>query len=192
MADLKLPTMVANPDGTPTMEFIIYMDELVNGTSSTSIGTLLAGVNQAQAGVAGIVAGTTPLADVNISGVGSLNAVQAVQDANINAVTTAASSGALTATADKSAVVGTRVGAGTATTATVTITPSGGTAPYTYAWAKKSGDTIAPTAATSAATAFSGSVTVGELKKAAYTCTVTDNVAATYAVDVSVAISEIT
>ena len=172
------------------------MDDLVagSGASGPSLGTLLSGVTAAQAKADGIQAGTVVLTDVNLEGFGSLINVQAAQDANISAVAGAASSGALTATASKSSVVGTRVGAGTATTATVTITPAGGTAPYTYAWANKSGDTIAPTAATSATTAFSASVIVGETKSAVYTCTVTDSAGspATYLVDVGVGVSETT
>lgn len=64
------------------------------------------------------------------------------------------------------------------TTNSVTVTPSGGTAPYSYAWAKDSGDTISANSPTAATTSFTGSTADGETASAVFTCTVTDNVGA--------------
>lgn len=60
------------------------------------------------------------------------------------------------------------------TSSTATATPTGGTAPYTYSWAKVSGDTMTVTASTSASTAFRLGVGPGDTKSATYRCTVTD------------------
>lgn len=60
------------------------------------------------------------------------------------------------------------------TSSTATATPTGGTAPYTYAWTKVSGDTMTATNPTSASTAFRLGVGPGDVKTATYRCTVTD------------------
>ena len=67
----------------------------------------------------------------------------------------------------------------------VTVTPAGGTGPYTYAWTYVSGDTVTVLSPTSAATRFS-SATGAE---AVYKCTVTDSLAATAVVNVGISIS---
>jgi hypothetical protein len=98
-------------------------------------------------------------------------------------------SSALAASVSESNLSATDTGA-TVTTGSVTVTAYGGTAPYTYAWTKASGDTLSVSAASSAATTFAGtSMTAGLTKSAVYRCTVTDNVAATTTVDVSVVVS---
>lgn len=96
----------------------------------------------------------------------------------------------LNATASPSSV--TKSGAGTPqTTASVTVTPTGGTAPYTYSWVRNSGSTsIAVDSATAATTTFTGtSLASGTTYSAVFRCTVTDNVAATKTVDVNVEIT---
>jgi hypothetical protein len=176
--------------GQLTLQAVEYLNDLDNGVSGSinSIGTILAGVNQVQQG---ILDGTQPLADVFITGIGTVTGVVDAQNTNIGTVTGAAGGGALVATTNKSSVAGTRVGAGSVTTAIVTVTASGGTSPYTYAWTKVSGDTFTVTAPTGAATAFQITVAVAETKSAVYRCTVTDDVAATYTVDVGVGAAEI-
>lgn len=74
------------------------------------------------------------------------------------------------------------------TTPTTTVTPVNGTAPYTYAWTRVSGDaSTSANSATSAATTFSrSSMSVGVSYNSTWRCTVTDNVAATATCDVSV------
>lgn len=62
------------------------------------------------------------------------------------------------------------------TSDTVTAAGSEGQAPYTYAWARVSGDaTITATSAATAATAFAASVGRNATKTAVFQCTVTDN-----------------
>ena len=60
------------------------------------------------------------------------------------------------------------------TSSTATATPTGGTAPYTYAWTKVSGDTLTVTNPTNASTAFRASIGPGDSRGATYRCTVTD------------------
>lgn len=60
------------------------------------------------------------------------------------------------------------------TTAVASCTPSGGTAPYTYAWSTTDADFVANSPDT-AATSFTGSgVGPSGLKNASFICTVTD------------------
>jgi hypothetical protein len=139
----------------------------------------------------GIVRGTKPLTDLTIADVGSIKTQLAAQAANQSAATAASSAatGALSATANVSSVYGTGQAGTVITTGGVTITPTGGTAPYTYAWAKQSGDTVNVTAPTAATTTFSQTGGAGEVFNATYCCTVTDDVAATFEVCVSVYIT---
>lgn len=79
------------------------------------------------------------------------------------------------------------------TTGTTTVTATGGTAPYTYAWTWASGGTsITTTSPTAAATTFSAATLAdGETRSGVARCTITDNVAATKTVDVSVSITRL-
>jgi hypothetical protein len=70
------------------------------------------------------------------------------------------------------------------TSSSVTVTPTGGTAAYTYAWTKVSGDTLTVNSPTSASTTFTASVTSS--KTAIYRCTVTDSLATTATADVTI------
>lgn len=96
----------------------------------------------------------------------------------------------LTATPDFFHRNGTTFGTGTATTSVVTVTASGGTAPYTYAWSRLSYDhpTTAPTATVpaGAATAFvQTNIGLTEEYTSEWRCTVTDSLAATATCDVT-------
>jgi hypothetical protein len=177
--------------GQLTMEAIRYLNDLDNGASDSirSVGTILAGVNQT---TQAIIDGTQPLADVVIDGLGSVTGVVGAQNTNIATATNTASGGALVATVNRSSVFGSRSGAGTATTNSVTVTASGGTGPYTYAWANVTGDAFTVTSPTAATTTFSIVLSLDDYRTAEYRCTVTDSLAATYAVDVSVAALELT
>lgn len=171
--------------GQLTLQAIEYLNDLDNGASNSinSVGTVLAGVNAVQQG---ILDGTQPLADVLITSVGSVAGNVSALNSNTNAASAAASSGALTATTSSAGVVRFTNTPGLLTTGSVTVTPSGGTGPYTYAWAIDTGDTFTINAPTSATTTFSVTLGGDESAAAVYTCTVTDSLAATYAVDVSV------
>lgn len=95
----------------------------------------------------------------------------------------------LNGSASPSSITKTDTGA-TIVTASTTVTPTGGTTPYTYAWTRISGSTsISATSATSATTTFTGtSLASGTTYSAVFRCTITDNVAATKTVDVNVEI----
>lgn len=89
------------------------------------------------------------------------------------------STGASTFSASPSAGLVTAQDVGTATTNTVTVTPSGGTAPYTYAWTLLESDgAVEPTATApaSATTAFvQTSMSPGNIYSSEWRCTVTDS-----------------
>ena len=81
--------------------------------------------------------------------------------------------GSYAATASPSGV--SKSGAGAITTPSVTCSVSGGVGPFTYAWAKVSGDDgITINSPTSASTSFSGDPSSGASISATYQCTVTD------------------
>jgi len=99
-------------------------------------------------------------------------------------------SSVLGASASPSVIQKTDTGA-SITTVSTTVTATGGTAPYTYSWSRISGSTsISANSASSATTTFTGSsLASGTTYDAVFRCTVTDNVAATKTVDVSVSIT---
>lgn len=75
-------------------------------------------------------------------------------------------------------------------TATVTVTATGGTGPYTYSWARVSGDSaITATQPSLASTEFTATVAKNSDRTATWRCTVTDSAAATRTVDISVLIT---
>jgi hypothetical protein len=74
---------------------------------------------------------------------------------------------------------------GTVTTGSVTATPTGGLAPFTYAWARISGDPAAANAPTNATTSFSLFLNDPVNAEAVFRCTVTDALGSTAAADVT-------
>lgn len=83
---------------------------------------------------------------------------------------------ALTLTSSVETLSASIVGAGIATTPSITITPAGGTPPYTYLWSNESGiiDTFTPSAS-SATVTFSKSLVDGEIAIGTAKCLVTDS-----------------
>lgn len=124
----------------------------------------------------------------------SAEGVASTSEPASNGVAAAAASQptALSATVSASSVSKTDTGA-SITTASVTVTPVGGTSPYTYSWARNSGSTsISANSTTAATTTFTGtSLASGSTYTAVFRCTVTDNVAATTTVDVTVSITRV-
>lgn len=69
-----------------------------------------------------------------------------------------------------------------------TATPSGGLAPYTYSWAKVSGDAITASQPSNATTDFGGTVAVNMTATAIFRVTCTDSIGQTATADVSVSL----
>ena len=82
-------------------------------------------------------------------------------------------------------------GGGPVLTNEITVTPSGGTGAYTYSWTQISGGTVGVSASTSATTAFTGTLALGETIEAEYKCTVTDSTSATAEISVTVLLFEV-
>lgn len=99
----------------------------------------------------------------------------------------AAIAAGLRASASPSSVSKATTAAG-GTTNPTTVTPVNGTAPYTYSWARISGDaSTSAGSASSATTTFSrAGMSVGSSYASVWRCTVTDSAAAAVTVDVSV------
>ena len=77
----------------------------------------------------------------------------------------------------------------TVSSSTATATPTGGVAPFTYAWTKTSGDTLTVNSPTNASTTFSAAVGPEEIKGATYLCTATDSLGSTATGSVNVIIT---
>lgn len=90
----------------------------------------------------------------------------------------------LSASVSPSTATATTTGGGTITTNSVTVTPSGGQAPYTYAWSRIVGTRSSVTASTSATTAFRCTLATEDEVADEWRCTVTDNFGSTATVDV--------
>jgi len=85
----------------------------------------------------------------------------------------------MTASASPETVFGFSNGSGVATTDATTVTPSGGTAPYTYSWTVLSFDNATPPTAdtpNAATTTFTQTgIGIGESYSATWQCEVTDS-----------------
>lgn len=92
----------------------------------------------------------------------------------------------LNATMQNGTVSGSRSDAGSVTSSSAVVLPTGGTPAYTYNWTRVSGDTYTITTATAANTTFSTTLTNGQTKSGVYRCTVTDSLGATATADVTV------
>lgn len=108
------------------------------------------------------------------SGVAAATAAAAAAQATANGAAQQAStvgSGALAFSASCDPAIAFGDGRVNITTNTITTTPTGGVAPYTYAWSFVSGDAVTVLSPTSAATQFRSNTTAS----AVYACTVTDS-----------------
>jgi len=124
---------------------------------------------------------------------GTLRTVTRVRarDANnvLRIVYDPAGASSLAATASDFYPHGTTLGTGTATTNATTVTPTGGTGPYTYAWVLL--DRTAPVAPTASAptaptTTFTQTgLAVGEFETSEWQCTVTDSLLATTSLSIT-------
>jgi hypothetical protein len=92
----------------------------------------------------------------------------------------------LTLSASPATVTGAIFGAGTAITTPTAATPSGGVAPFTYAWARLTGPASAVAGSpTSGTTTFSMPLLAGQADEAAFRCTATDALGNTATADVA-------
>jgi hypothetical protein len=160
----SLAVPLVDKDGRLTNEWYKYLTGGVTFTDNVNSGVAQAqaAAAQAQATASGAVAGIATLASQTAPG-------------------------GFYASATPSSAFGDRVGTGTATTNAVTVTPTGGTGPYTYAWVLDLANfTIG--ASTSATTSFTGFVSIGTTTEDIATCTITDSVAATTSISIGVAI----
>lgn len=145
--------------------------------------------NQTNGNISGIASGSIVI-NPTIAGVGKISDAFDATNGNDGNFSGALSGGGTLSgfKSPNSAVVGLQ-GGGYLTTNSVTITASGGTSPYTYLWTKVSGDTVTINSPTSNTTSFSATVNDGETKNAIYKCTITDDVAATFDVQVNITIT---
>ncbi|NQX95303.1 MAG: hypothetical protein HRT64_10380 [Erythrobacter sp.] len=91
----------------------------------------------------------------------------------------------LSASASPTTVGGAVQGSGIATTPSVTVTPNGGLAPYTYSWERVGVGAASINSPASAVTSFSRFLNDGESAQEAFRCTVTDNQNTQVSVDVT-------
>lgn len=141
--------------GKPTMYFFTLLEDLLAGSSTNSIGTVLSGQTATDAQVAGI------------------------EEANAEAASDGISSD-FTVTLSAEAI--STVGAGEQTSDALTVSVSGGTAPYTIAWEKSGGVSIDSVSSPSSLVAdgsfdatFTKTVAAGGYTTSYYKVTVTDS-----------------
>lgn len=89
-------------------------------------------------------------------------------------------------------IVGSRTGAGSCTSDSITIIASGGSGSLTYSWSKVSGDTMTLSGSSSATTTFTATLALGGTKTAVYRCTVTDSLGTTNFIDINIELFEVT
>jgi len=123
------------------------------------------------------------------SGVAAAAAAASAAQATANAAqeqVNAVGAETLTFSASASPISATGSGlSGVVQTNIVTVTPAGGTGPYTYSWTYVSGDAVTVLSPSSAATKFLSATSA----EAVYKCTVTDSLLATAVVNVGISIS---
>ena len=165
--------------GELTSAAMQYLNSLETGDGDApGIGTILAGVNRAEAKVDGVIDGSQVLATVTTLDAGNVPTALAALGS-----TSGTTSGLAVSPTDASAFI---TGAGAAATNTVTATATFGTGPYTYAWTYVSGDAFTVGQPALDTTNFSTTLGDGNQKYAIYRVTATDSLAATKTADVPV------
>lgn len=145
----------------------------------------LTGGFDGQDALLGIEEGTRAV-NVLVDGRGRLSDVLSVQESNISSGTSSGGAGGnLVATASVTSVFKS-ASSSVVTSGDVVMTVSGGSAPYSYAWSKKSGDDMALSGPSSLTTNFAATIGNGQDKSAIYCFTVTDNVGASFEICVNV------
>jgi hypothetical protein len=184
----RLPTgpIVDVKTGNFTPEGQRFFNTLLFGGGTNTIGKVNSGVAEAQAAAeaaeaAAVVAqeeAAAAASDAAEATGEAASAVAAVEALNANA---GSSSGTVQVSASAVRVSGSRSGAGSVTTASVTLTISGGTSPYTVDWDTYSGDVFAAgndpeSGVTSTHTTdFSITITSGQYAYGTMQATVTDS-----------------
>ncbi len=175
---LQVGMKIINPDGTPVEWFRNAWNTLVLRTGDETTDTVFAAVSGA--------------AQARADAAAAQAAADAAAAAAAAATSGAGGSSSFYATASRSVCFGTTLTSGAVTTPSVTVTPTGGTGPYVYAWTYDSGDAgFTANSPSSASTTFTGTVAAGEDKVAVWRCTVTDSLLATCFVTVGVSISSL-
>lgn len=169
---LRAGDKILNSDGTVTEQFRNSFNALLLRTG-----------NQVSNDVLGVING---VAQARSEAAAAQAAAEAAAQQATNAVSGAGGSAAFYLTQDVYSVQGTVTDTGDVTTNAVTFTTNGGTGPFTWSYAKISGETFTVIAPTAASTAFTINIaTIGESKEAVYEVTATDSLAATAKANVS-------
>lgn len=158
---------------TPTGGTTPYTYAWVRNSGSTSIAVDSASAATTTFTGTSLASGTTYSAVFRCTVTDNVAATKTV-DVNVEIIRAAFSASASPTSLYKSTLTS------SATTSSTTVTPSGGTAPYTYSWAKVSGDTVTITSPTAASTTFSKTgMVAGDTFSGTYRCTVTDSTGGT-------------
>lgn len=162
------------------------LQSLFNSADETAIGSLLSGVKAAREKADGIADGSVEI-DPLITGRGKLTGELDVAQTNTaNVASSVGAGGPLSASVSPFSAYASATEAGQLTTNSVAVTASGGTLPYTFAWARVGGSvTSAATVPAGATTAFRRTLVADKSVTETWRCTVTDDVSTSITVDVS-------
>ena len=178
----KLPpieTPLMDASGKMSPAWYRYLQGERGYTDNVNSGVTAAAAAAAEARATAVSAQTT--ADAATQGVADVQAGVATGSITFSAAVSPASA------------TGTRSGSGSVTTNSVTVTITGGTGPFTIAWARASGDLgFTADSPASLTTTFTGSIAAGQDRNSVWRGTVTDTFdASSVSVTVGVSISDI-
>jgi len=126
--------------------------------------------------IQGMLEGTVVFEDIVIGGFGSVTSQAQVTNMNITELSTdVGNSGSLSASKSPAFAFADGNAGQTVTTNSVTVAPTGGTAPYSYSWTYVSGDSFNINSPSAASTSFLGTIPVNGVREGLYNCTVTDS-----------------